>query len=129
MHSTGGWAGAVDPDVVATRAIARAPALAPGNGFTAGIAAGILVATIAAQLWLARHLESVAQLVIDEELRSLTRLAVSPLWRYGVPMGFAGVCLLLLGLRVRATAVWSTVAAAAVLTLVLTHLWAFAAID
>ena len=126
MHSTGTWAAAVD-DVSAETSIATAP---PAPAFTAGIFAGILVGAIAGQFWLAQHLSALAFFVLDGvELRSLSRLAVSPLWRFGVPVGFTAVLFVLLGLRVRATAVWAVVAGAAIATLVLTHIWAFAALD
>ena len=124
MDSTGSWAAAVDPE-----AVEPAPVRVESRGFGAGVAAGVLLAAIAGQLWLAGHLEALALFVDDVELRSLTRLAVSPLWRYGIPAGFCAVFFVLLGLRVRATAVWCTVAAAAIATLVLTHIWAFAALD
>jgi hypothetical protein len=127
MHSTGSWSPAVDPDDDAAAAPVRE---AERSGFVAGIAAGILVAAIAGQLWLARHLEALSLFVLDGvDLRSLSRLAISPLWRYGVPFGFTIAFFVLLGLRVRVAAVWATVATAAVITLVLTHVWAFASLD
>jgi hypothetical protein len=127
MHSTGTWAAAVDPDVSAETSVAATP---PAPAFTAGVFAGILVAAIVAQFWLAQHLSALAFFVLDGvPLRSLSRLAVSPLWRFGVPVGFTAVLFVLLGLRVRATAVWAVVAGAAIATLVLTHIWAFAALD
>ena len=125
MDSIGGWTVAidpVDPDVITV------PAPQP-HGFAAGLFAGILVAAIAGQFWLAQHLEALALFVDDVQLRSLSKLAVSPLWRYGIPSGFGAVVVTLLGLRVRATAVWVILAAAAVLTLVLTHIWALSALD
>lgn len=124
MDSTGRWAVAVDPE-----AVEAAPVRVESRGFGAGVAAGVLLAAIAGQLWLARHLEALALFVGDVELRSLSRLAVSPLWRYGIPAGFAAAFLVMLGLRVRAAVVWTTVALAAIATLVLTHIWAFAALD
>jgi hypothetical protein len=125
MHSSGTWTTAVDPTEPHTQVTA-----ASEPHFVSGVCAGILVAAVAAQLWLASHLEALSHFVLEGvELRSLTRLAVSPLWRYGVPGAFAAVLVLLLVLRVRAVAVWTVVAAAAVATLVLTHIWAFGALD
>ena len=122
MHSSGTWVAAIEPE---RRAVTSQP-----PAFTAGIFAGILVAAIAAQFWLAQHLSALAFFVLDGiELKSLSPLAVSPLWRFGVPVGFTAVLFVLLGLRVRATAVWAVVASAAIATLVLTHIWAFAALD
>jgi len=123
MNSTGTWTVPVDPE-------ATTSPVDTSRGFTAGVAAGILVAAIAGQLWLARHLEALSLFVLEGlDLRTLSRLAVSPLWRYGVPLGFTVALVTLLALRVRATAIWASVAAAAVLTLVLTHIWAFASLD
>jgi hypothetical protein len=122
MDSMGTWSTPVDP--------ARAAPAVEDRGFAAGIAAGILVAAIAGQLWLAQHLEALALFVLEGvDLRSLSKLAISPLWRFGVPLGFTIALVVMLVLRVRAVAVWTTVAAAAVATLVLTHIWAFSALD
>lgn len=120
MNSTGRWTAPVDPEV------RPAPA---ERGFAAGVGAGVLAFAVAAQLALAFHLDVLAVFLPDEvELRTLSRLAMSPLWRYGLPLGFAVALVALWRLRVRAAAVWATVGGAAVVALVLTYLWTLAAL-
>lgn len=122
MNSTGRWTAAVDPDAQ------RVPA-SVDRGFAAGVGAGVLAFAVAAQLALAFHLDVLAIfLPEDVELRTLSRLAMSPWWRYGLPLGFAAALVVLWRLRVRAAAVWATVGGVAVTALVLTYVWTLAAL-
>ncbi len=122
MKSTGRWAAAVDLDAQ------RVPAPVD-RGFAAGVGAGVLAFAVAAQLALALHVDVLAMfLPEDDELRTLSRLAMSPLWRYGLPLGFATALVVLWRLRVRAAAVWATVGGVAVTALVLTYVWTLAAL-
>ena len=114
MHNTGVPSTAIEPALPSP----------PSPAFAAGVAVGLVVAAIAAQLWLAQHLEPLTQWQLDVELRSLSSLALSPLWRWGVPATFAAALGGLLALRVRHVLVYAVVAAAAVLALALTYLWA-----
>lgn len=120
MNSIGPWTAPVEPEPPRARAPVE-------RGFAAGFGAGVLAFAIAAQLGLAFHLDVLAMLMPEDvELRTLSRLAMSPLWHYGLPLGFTAALVVFWRLRIRAAAVWATVAAAAVLALVLTYLWTLA---
>jgi hypothetical protein len=117
MHSSGTPATAIEPATTGGR---------EPLSFAAGVAVGVLIAAIGAQLWLAQHLEPLAQreAEMQAEIRSLSRLAQSPLWAWGVPAAFAAALAGVGALRVRAAIVYAAVAALAVLALVLTYVWA-----
>jgi hypothetical protein len=121
MDHEGTFRGPVEPP-------APPPAPAPpASGFLAGVLAGIALAAIGAQFWMARHLEPMAMWSeYGTELRSLTKLAVSATWRWGMPCACAGGLAALFALRVRRPIVYGIAAAVAVSLLALTYLWATA---
>lgn len=99
----------------------------PTLGFGAGVAVGVTIAAVAAQLWVAQQVEPMRHLLHESvELRNLTRLALSPTWRWGVPAVTLAIVAALLGLGVRRARWYAIVAAAAVLAVVVTYLWATA---
>lgn len=110
----------------------RAPA--PGPSIAAGVGLGVVLAAIAAQLWVAYHLEPMAlwtdaELGRDVEVGNLSRLAQSPLWRWGLPAATTVGLGVLLACRTRRFAAYALLAVAAVSLLILTYVWAMAPLD
>ncbi len=102
----------------------------PGaRGFAAGIAVGVVVSAIAVQVWLAVTLSTVAATWASfdaRSIRNLSRLAVEPAWRWGVPTTIAVVLAALLAARVARARWYALVAALAVAAAILTYVWAMA---
>lgn len=105
------------------------PPSPPQLGFAAGVAVGLIVAAIAAQIWLAFHLAPLAGTWAAFAPGSVGRLsdtAASDAWRCGVPaVTTVALAALLLARRTRAR--WYAVVAAVAIALVIaTYLWAMA---
>ncbi len=94
------------------------------------VATGLAFATVVAQLWLAQHLAPLHRWATAEvELRTLTGLALSPTWRYGLPGTTAAILLGLVVLGVRSAPAYAGICVTALASLALTYVWAMAALD
>src|SRR5687767_4359764 len=98
-------------------------------GFAAGVAVGLTLAAIAAQVWLAVHLAPLrgtwAEFVPDS-IANLSRMAARSEWRWGVPLGSTVLLGALLVARVRRAYWYALVAALAIAAAIATYVWAMA---
>lgn len=101
----------------------------PVLGFATGIAVGVILSAIAVQAWLAVHLAPVAGTWAGfgaESIANLSRLAVSPAWRWGVPAATAVVVAGLLALGVRRARWYALLSGLAIVAVAPTYVWAMA---
>jgi hypothetical protein len=94
--------------------------------FARGIGTGIALSAVLAHLWLAIELSHLADMYKDFQaphLPALTRLTITPLWRWSVPaVGLVAVMSLVV---VRPRAMWIYALAAAVLVGTVMGTWYF----
>ena len=98
-------------------------------GFATGIAMGVILSAIAAQLWTAIHLAPIAgtwSAFAPDSIGNLSRLAVTPAWRWGVPSVTAAALAVMVVVGGRRARWYALLAAVAVVAPVVTYEWAVA---
>ncbi len=94
--------------------------------FAYGVGTGIAIAAVLAQLWLAYELRHLADMYRDmqaQALPALTRLMITPVWRWGMPVAGAAAVTGLVVVRPRAA--WAYGVAAAALVIFVASTWYF----
>ena len=89
----------------------------------------MILSAIGAQLWTAVHLAPIAgtwKAFAADSIRNLSRLAVTPWWRWGVPSVTAAALAIMVMAGVRRARWYALLAAIAVVAPIVTYEWAVA---